>query len=87
MPRLSYNLLSVLVATEHRKSVSFEKAGCQVLDKGKPVAVDNQGRIDFASKIIGIIGIQKQQAKCWHNRSNFKQIHFTSYNNYTKAEI
>ena len=42
MPRLSYNLLSVSVATEHRKSVSFEKAGCQVLDKGKPVAVDNK---------------------------------------------
>ena len=42
VPRLSYNLLSLSVATEHRKSVSFEKAGCQVLDKEKPVAVDNK---------------------------------------------
>ena len=32
-----------------------------------------EGPVDFASKIIGIIGIQKQQAKCWHNRSTVKQ--------------
>ena len=32
-----------------------------------------QGPVDFASKIIGIIGIQKQQAKCWHNRSTVEQ--------------
>ena len=30
VPRLSYNLLSVSVATEHGKTVSFEKKGCQV---------------------------------------------------------
>ena len=27
----------------------------------------------FVGKIIGIVGIQKQQAKCWHNRSEFEQ--------------
>ena len=42
VPRLSYNLLSVSVATEHGKTVSFEKTGCQVLDKEKPVAVGNK---------------------------------------------
>ena len=31
------------------------------------------GCIDFAGKIIGIIGRQKQIAKCWHNRSKFEQ--------------
>ena len=42
VPRLSYNLLSVSVATEHGKTVTFEKTGCQVLDKGKPVAVGDK---------------------------------------------
>ena len=26
--------------------------------------------LDSASKIIRIIGMQKQQAKCWHNRAS-----------------
>ena len=30
------------------------------------------GCIKIAGKIIGIIGIQKQQEKCWHNRSKFE---------------
>ena len=42
VPRLSYNLLSVSVATERGKTVSFEKDGCQVLDEGKLVAVANK---------------------------------------------
>ena len=29
--------------------------------------------VDFAGKVIGIIGRQKQRAKCCHNRSKFKQ--------------
>ena len=31
---------------------------------------------ELSSKIIGIIVMQKQQAKCWHNRSKFKQSTF-----------
>ena len=30
------------MATEHGKTVSFEKTRCQVLDKGKPVVVGNK---------------------------------------------
>ena len=32
--------------------------------------------IDFASKIIEVIGMQNQQEKCWHNRNKFKQSTF-----------
>ena len=32
-----------------------------------------KGCINFAGKIIGIIGRQKQRAKCWHNRSKLEQ--------------
>ena len=39
MPRLSYNLFSVSVTTEHRKTVRFSKDNCQVLDEEKLVAV------------------------------------------------
>ena len=38
-PRLSYNLFSVSMATEHEKTVRFGKANCQVLDKDKLIAV------------------------------------------------
>ena len=43
------------------------------------------GCVNFASKIIEMIGRQKQRAKCWHNRSKFQQNMFNyiiSYNNY-----
>ena len=42
VPRLSYNLLSVSEAIERGKTVRFEKDGCQVLNKGKLVAVANK---------------------------------------------
>lgn len=39
VPRLSYNLFSVSMATEHGKTVSFGKINCQVMDEEKLVAV------------------------------------------------
>ena len=39
VPRLSYNLLSVLTITEHGKTVKFESDTCQVLDDGNLVGV------------------------------------------------
>ena len=39
VPRLSYNLFSVSVVTEHGKTVSFGNASCQILDEGNLVAV------------------------------------------------
>ena len=39
VPRLSYNLLSVSVATENGKTVRFGKANCQILFNKRLVAV------------------------------------------------
>ena len=39
VPRLSYNLFSVSMATKRDKTVRFGKTKCQVLDKNKPVAI------------------------------------------------
>ena len=39
VPRLSYNLFSVSMATKRDKTVRFGKTNCQVLDKNEPVAI------------------------------------------------
>ena len=64
VPRLSYNLLCVSVATEHRKTVIFEKTGCQVLDKGKPVAVGNKiGEIYISTVVQTVLALTLQKPK------------------------
>ena len=35
----------------------------------------HKGCVNFAGKIIGIIGMQKQQAKCWLIGANSSKMH------------
>ena len=36
----------------------------------KCMAKSNIGMLRFCQKIIGIIGMQRQRASCWHNIAN-----------------
>ena len=77
VPRLSYNLFSVSVATEWGKTVSFEKANYQVLDEGKLVAVANKiGELyhlnchanHVNSNITETQGSRESSEDIWHRR-------------------
>ena len=76
VPRLSYNLFSVSMATEHEKTVRFGKDNCQVLDKDKLVAVAIKvGELYYLKcHMNGVysntakIQVQESKEDKWHRR-------------------